>query len=279
MTHFDFHSLRFEFEARERIVFPRGLAANTLRGALGLHLRRRDRLYEKVFEPKAAPGAAPSPSGLADWPRPFVFRARHLNHRIIAAGESFHFDVNVFSGDPCVLESFGAAFADIAREGLGPGRGTAELLRVQTTPLSYDLAPHPGAPEHIRVTFLSPCELKHEGRVVERPEFPILFARIRDRIGALRALYGPGPLDIDFQGIGARSEEVRMMRCDLRRVEQTRRSTRTGQVHPIGGFAGQAEYAGNMAEFLPWLEAAYWTGVGRHTAWGQGEIQVTAISA
>jgi hypothetical protein len=33
--------------------------------------------YARVFEPQAARGEGPS--GLADWPRPFVFRASHLD--------------------------------------------------------------------------------------------------------------------------------------------------------------------------------------------------------
>ena len=33
-----------------------------------------------------------------------------------------------------------------------------------------------------------------------------------------------------------------------------------------------AEYQGDTGEFLPILEAARWTGVGRHCVWGNGEI-------
>jgi hypothetical protein len=37
---------------------------------------------------------------------------------------------------------------------------------------------------------------------------------------------------------------------------------------------GSADYEGDLAEFLPFLEAARWTGVGRQTVWGNGEIHV-----
>jgi hypothetical protein len=93
------------------------------------------------------------------------------------------------------------------------------------------------------VDFLSPTELKHEHRVASRPEFPILFGRIRDRISTLRRLYGEGPLDIDFQEI-AGAAAVRMTRCEGRRVEGRPRSSRTGQSHSIGGFVGVAEGVG-----------------------------------
>ena len=45
-------------------------------------------------------------------------------------------------------------------------------------------------------------------------------------------------------------------------------------MHPIGGFTGTAEYVGDLAEFLPWLRAARWVGVGRQTVWGKGDVRV-----
>lgn len=241
----------------------------------------------------------PSPSGLADWPRPFVFRARHLDGRTITAGAPFCFDLHVFSLDRDVLAYFILTFAALAREGLGPRRGKADLLRVRTIPLdgaseqilyeqsrqmianglppaSIDLAPRSDSPARIRVDFLSPTELKHEHKIASRPEFPILFGRIRDRISTLRSLYGSGPLEIDFQASNERAARVRMTRCEMRRRESERRSTRTGQAHSIGGFVGTAEYEGDLAEFLPYLEAGRWTGVGRQVVWGKGEIAVDA---
>jgi len=310
---FDFFPLRFEFIARESLFFPPGKAANILRGALGTVFRRiacvpecRDERtcegrqtcpYAKVFAPIAL---GEGPSGLNDSPRPFVFRARHLDGLTIRPGQPFHFDVNVFALDTVVLAYFVLTFAALAREGLGPRRGKAELQHVRrlavadqpeqilyesstqmmagsVEPVSVDLDPLASAPEKIRVEFLSPTELKHEHRVTNRPEFPILFGRIRDRVSTLRRLYGQGPLEIDFQAIGLRASAVRMTRCEGRRVEAERRSSRTGQSHSIGGFVGIAEYEGDLAEFLPYLEAGRWTGVGRQSVWGKGEITVGQI--
>jgi hypothetical protein len=70
---------------------------------------------------------------------------------------------------------------------------------------------------------------------------------------------------------------VRTLGCDIQSVRVTRRSSRTGQRHPIGGFTGSAEYEGDLGEFLPYLEAARWTGVGRQTVWGNGEIAITEL--
>jgi hypothetical protein len=285
---FEFFPLRFEFIARDSLYFAPGQAANILRGAMGTIFRRiAGDAYARVFEPV---GQSEGPSGLANSPRPFVFRARHLDGKTVQTGAAFYFDLHVFSLDREVLNSFVRTFAELAREGVGPGRGKAELQRVlrlgvgddetcvladSVKPAALDLAESFPALHRIRVDFLSPTELKHEDRIADRPEFPILFGRIRDRISTLRTLFGPGPLAIDFQAVGQRAASVAMTRCEVRRVESKRRSSRTGQTHSIGGFVGMAEYAGELAEFLPYLEAARWTGVGRHAVWGNGEIAVT----
>jgi len=122
--------------------------------------------------------------------------------------------------------------------------------------------------QRLRVRFLTPTELKG----AERPEFGVLLARIRDRISALRELYGDGPLAIDFKAFGERASRVSMTRCELATVAAERISRGTGQRHSLGGFNGYAEYEGDLAEFLPYLEIARWTGVGRQTVWGKGEI-------
>jgi hypothetical protein len=366
---FALYPLHFEFRARDSLYFPPGKAANILRGALGVIFRRiacvpqcRDSKtcdirescpYARTFEP-SAPSSSPEnrgPSGLADWPRPFVFRARHLDGHTIQPGGCFYFDLNVFSLDRDVLAYFILTFAALAREGLGPRRGKAELLRVSipaqptgnrnshnehdlpqtdtdpspadadhshtgtghfltgadhsltepdrkggsspqtiydastqtiTTvidPITLDLTPPATAPTRIRIDFLSPTELKHDHKIASRPEFPILFGRIRDRISTLSRLYGAGILDIDYQGTNDRASKVTMTSCRLRHDASERRSTRTGQSHPIGGFLGTAEYEGELAEFLPFLEAGRWTGVGRQSVWGKGQLDVKASDA
>lgn len=39
-----------------------------------------------------------------------------------------------------------------------------------------------------------------------------------------------------------------------------------------------AEYEGDLAEFIPYIDAARWTGVGRQSVWGKGEIAFQILS-
>jgi hypothetical protein len=318
------YPLRFSFTARDSLYFPPGKSSNILRGAFGTIFRRiacvpqctsaRDCEwrascpYARLFEPSAVHALSlpraedrglirTGPSGLADLPRPFVFRATHLDGATVAAGTPFHFDLNLFDPDENAIAYLVLTFAQLAREGLGPRRARVELtvvsqldadcksarslydggsllLREGAHPLALSLEPPPEPVRRLRLHFVTPTELKSGQQIAARPEFGVVAARTRDRISTLRELYGPGPLDIDFRAFGDRAARVRMTRCEIQHVDVVRRSSRTGQTHSIGGFTGDAEYEGDLTEFIPYLRAAQWTGIGRQTVWGKGQLRV-----
>jgi len=312
---FEFYRLRFRFRTVGELYFPRYKSGNIVRGAFGSIFRklvcmpscREARTcevhstcpYALVFEPQATRGEGPS--GLADWPRPFVFRAAHLDGSTVRAGEAFHFDIHIFDVRSPALAYFVLSFGQLAREGLGPGRGRAELAAVDqlnltgvtvapifdgerfqmrdlAAPSALSLSEAPDSVQRVRIRFVTPTELKSGHQVVERPEFGILFGRLRDRISTLRTLYGAGPLDIDFRAMGERAAAVKMVQCELQKTEADRLSSRTGQRHSLGGFVGDVEYEGNLGEFLPYLHLGKWVGVGRQTVWGKGELEVVGLT-
>lgn len=270
--------LRFDFAARTRVAFPPGKAGNMFRGAFGITLRRvccpatcesaatcpapSECVYARLFEPRAQTG----PSGLADSPRPFVLRAAALDGQSFEPGQPFSVEVNMFDLDVAATRSLALTWQRL-------GEGRFDLQRSSASaPVEVDLAAARPA-DRVRVQFLTPTELKGAGEVQREPEFAALFARLRDRISTLRQLYQGGPLDIDFKAMAARAAEVRLTASDLRWETAERYSTRTHQTHPLGGMTGWAEYAGPLGEFLPYLEAGYWTGAGRQTVWGKGVIR------
>jgi hypothetical protein len=238
---FDFYPLRFRFASSKL----RDFSANAVRGQFGSALKKVDaEAYSRFFAPRSASG----PSGLADPPRPFVFRAFG----------PLEVGLNLFFTREPAIELFTQAMAELGT--LNSVSGTERLCLPLCTP-DWRLA-------GLRVRFLTATELKG----TERPEFGVLLARIRDRVSSLRELYGEGPLAIDFKAFGERASHVSMTRCELARVGGERVSRGTGQTHSLGGFTGFAEYEGNLAEFVPYLEIARWVGVGRQTVWGKGEI-------
>lgn len=242
---FELYPLRFRFATCKLRKF----SPNTVRGAFGSALRRIDPdSYQRWFVPVDG-----GPSGLADPPRPFVFRLRGRSE----AG------LNLFVTREPAVELFTRVMAEL---------GTIESVD-GTDLLRLPLAASRDSVPRIRVRFMTPTELKG----AEQPEFGVLMARVRDRISTLRALYGAGPLEIDFKAFGERAGRVTMSWYELVEMPAERVSRRTGQRHSIGGFTGVIEYAGELAEFLPYLEIARWTGVGRQTVWGKGEIAYEAF--
>lgn len=235
-----------------RPLFFEPPAANFFRGALGM------RLPEEIFRPTAAAG----PSGLHDRPRPFVLRCAHLDASRLSPGEPFEIVLHLFHPDPSPFQS---ALARLNFAAL-------ENWRQQQQTLS--LAPPSGAEiSALRVEFLTPTELKPPVPRGELPSFPLVLARLRDRISALRAFHGPGPLDVDFRALAERSRLVQTSGGQIAHTSAERTSRRTGQTHPLGGFTGHVDYSGPLAEFLPWLEAGFYTGVGRQTVWGKGVVR------
>lgn len=258
------HTLRFTLEARDPIHFPEGKAGNVLRGALG------HALDEDIFRPTRCEG----PSGLSNPPRPFVLRVRALDGRTFGSGQQFPVVMNLFEADASSAGRIAAAVGEIAEQGIGPGRGRAQLIATDAKATTIELSEtNTGAVHAAGILFLTPTEIKgRDGQLVSEPEFGVLMSRIRDRISTLRTLYGPGPLEIDFRAFAQRASSVRMTSSSLRHVAIERTSSRTGQRHPLGGFTGDAAYEGDLTEFLPYLRAASLTGVGRQTVWGKGEI-------
>lgn len=222
--------------------------------------------YARIFEPTRL---LPGPSGLADWPRPFVLRTLHLDGATFAPGALFHVDLNLF--DLSARTYFEETFEQLGAEGLGPTRSRVELRAVTGDDVEIELGPALKDISHMRVRFVTPTELK--GGTV--PIFPLLAARIRDRISNLSNIYSPREeFPIDFRTFANRAASIRMTRCETSAVHRQRRSSRTGQTHSLGGFVGEAEYQGNLGEFVSYFHAATYAGVGRQTVWGNGQIEI-----
>lgn len=257
---FDLIPLRLHFIAPVAVRFPQYSAANLLRGILGNSLMKTaPDDYARRFAPEYAGG----PSGLRQAPRPYVFRAAQLAGTTVAAGAPFHFGINLFETRDQAVDLFANAFVDR----FGPAQiENTEILKLPIAGAAVGCCAPPAS--RVRVHFLTPTAIKG----TDRAEFGPMLSRIRDRASTIRGLYGEGPFQLDFRALGERASLIRATHCDLNYVEVDRISQNTGYTHPLGGFTGVAEYEGDLAEFLPFLEIARWTGVGRQTVWGNGEI-------
>lgn len=297
MIDFYLYRLQLQFRVLQGpISFAPGQAGNLIRGALGNSLHRLS-CVSLCPEPKRCPFAevclyrrifAPSvdglgPSGLADPPRPLVLRTAHLDGARLRAGERFWAGLHVFDLAPATVQALTLASVQLARdvelESVVTGDGVIyaqSAFRSQWPPPERVNLVAAKPVGRVRVRFRTATEIKGLANP-RKPEFGVLFARLRDRISALRAFYGEGPLDIDFRGMAERARAVRFESAQMEPVAAFRRSGRTGQRHSLGGWVGEAEYRGELSEFVPYLRLGQWTGVGRQTVWGKGEIHLEVL--
>jgi hypothetical protein len=167
---FELHPLRFRFAATSPLHFAPGESANILRGQFGKALfQQSPSAYDRLFAPSSGEG----PSGLRDPPRPFVLRVAHLDGLRVAPGETFDVGVNLFDIRAPAIETVRDAVCAAVRARLVSTDGL-QIMRLPLAPLETPV-------RRVRVRFLTPTELKG----ADRPEFSVLFSRIRDRVSTL----------------------------------------------------------------------------------------------
>ena len=127
--------------------------------------------------------------------------------------------------------------------------GASLLLRQVAAPMELALAPVAERVERLRVRFATPTELKSGQQVADRPEFGVLASRIRDRLSTLRE----STTAARSKSISANSASAPAGASDALPAPAGGRNAPSGdRAGPsIGGFVGEAEYEGDLAEFGP----------------------------
>jgi hypothetical protein len=263
--------------------------------------------YKEVFEPSPT-RSSESLSKNQDIPRPFVFRAPKTEKARFEEGEPFEFELVLIGRALDFLPYFVLSFRELGAEGLGLNRAKCKLEpveRIKSSPnglqgeimytgedqifrageacgadewttkyLRESGSRSDGAVQRVTIRYLTPTFLRADGEVIRRPEFHQVFKRLRDRINALSTFFGEGPLSEDFLELGRRAERVQTLACEMKWVQRFRTSSKTGQHHELSGFVGNACYQGHLSEFMPWLTMGELVHVGKHTAWGNGRIEL-----
>jgi hypothetical protein len=267
---------RFEFTAGAGLGLRIGNETNYFRGSLGAALRkscspectsarscpcRSACPYGRWFDPRWLDG----PSGYRDAPRPFLLRWAGLTQSNRCSIDLVLFRTELSS------EIEGALLEAIAC------RGGEQIEARPATKLSFPISLSDSGNlviHRLRLVFATPTELKAGDQVLLKPEFLPLIKSASERIWILGRLYQGWAAESPFHDLWKEAREVQLLNWSWQRSEGLRRSARSGAQHSIGGFTGWAEYAGPLTRFVPLLEIARWTGLGRQTVWGKGEIHV-----
>ena len=304
---------RLRLVPRAPLVLPPHGRGAILRGAFGIVLRRlvchdlrlvcracplvADCPYPSTFEPRP-PEGGDRLSNFSNLPTPFVIDVPADERAEYRPGEVLEFGLTVVGRAARLAPYYVTTFRQLADEGIGPRRARFDLVEVtavgagratvvyqNTEPLVRLDAPAVRAADLARagddartrltVRFVTPMDLKDRGAAVAVPEFGPIVRRLRDRASTLASFFADGPLDLDWKGISTLADAVRLVENRTRVVTVNRRSSRTGQLHDIGGIVGEATYEGEaIGRVMPLVRLGEVVHVGRHAAFGNGGMEV-----
>jgi hypothetical protein len=133
----------------------------------------------------------------------------------------------------------------------------------------------------LAVEFLTPTRIVHREQLVHQPHFSPLFARLLDRVSALRHQFADeAPLPGEEKArLLSLADRVQLVTDETRWWDVKGRSTRLGRSQPLGGFVGRAVYQAESFDvwhpLLPWLLWGQSTQVGKNVVKGCGVLAVS----
>ncbi len=126
----------------------------------------------------------------------------------------------------------------------------------------------------LTVHFKTPTRIKSNGRLTDEPEFHHLTSSLLRRLSALSYFHCGKRLEMDFKGLIERAKRIERVSSDLRWHDWERYSGRQKQKMSLGGFIGEATFAGDFGEFLPMLAWGEVVHLGKAASFGLGRFNL-----
>lgn len=212
-------------------------------------------------------------------------------------GESFSFNLTVFSYAleylPYFVHAFILAGQSGMGKGLGDGQGTFDLEDIfyngrsifqrdtqkLDIPAGEELAlPVWDAGQEgqgaLSVLLKTPCRFKADNHLAAALPFRQLFMLAVRRIRTLWALEGEHVLFADFPAMLDRADAIETGESHLVWKDWTRYSSRQKSAMQLGGVQGSVRYHGALEAFLPFLALAEKLHIGKQTSFGLGQIHL-----
>lgn len=261
--------------------------------------RGNDCPYGYIFETRLDERGG-APFNLHEVTPPFVIEAPSEARRIYQPGERLGFDLLLVGRGISYLPYFLMAFQELGRAGVGKPAGRYVLQRISAvhpwqpeSELLYDgvevrvggrdlstswadvAAWAEGLPcDRLMLRFLTPTRIKYQDSYITQPAFHVLVRSLLRRISALAYVHCETTWDGDPRALIAMAEQVETVRTNLRWVDWDRFSGRQQQRMPLGGFAGEVTYQGNLGPFRTLLALGALVHVGKATVFGHGRYQL-----
>ncbi|MCG9059798.1 CRISPR system precrRNA processing endoribonuclease RAMP protein Cas6 [Laribacter hongkongensis] len=237
---------------------------STWHGALGKVLHERHpSLYTALYGDN---------SGVA---RPYVLRPPRYDDTL-AEGAPFEFSLLLMGDGVHYSDSLCMALADLARQGVGPGRGRFAIDAIDVGSVSLPARPAQAA-RALYVQFCTPTLLKEDNRhVLSSPSLLLLSKRL---IGRARQLWPQATLPPALaQTLLQQATQAACVDAQLAWHSTRRYSARQKAWMPFGGLCGTLRYQPVAPALQDWLAWAQWLHIGNKTTFGYGQVQVQAVA-
>ena len=260
--------------------------------------------YSYVFETPAPPDSEVLRTHEAV-PRPFVFEPLLDGKTDYQPGDELTFELILIGRGIDYLPYFILAFKSLGDEGLGSGRGRFRLKQVWARDplgpwetLIYDgpsdtlrtVAMTAGMidieraaaalPEQaITIRFVTPTEIKHDGKIVHEPAFHMLIRALLRRVSSLYYFHCGERWEADYRGLIERARAVETVEAEVGWQDWERYSSRQERRLEMGGVVGKVRYVGSLADFRPLLVLGSVVHVGKACVFGNGQYETACPDA
>lgn len=226
--------------------------------------------------------------------RPFVLEPPLTHKRFFLKDEPLFMNLILIGKAREYLPYFVYVFYRMGQEGIGQDRGRFTLSAVNSFDASGNLKEifnqqtkqlkltddeinldsfNSQILPQITINFLTPVQIKKQGRIVDELPFSLLLKSILRRYRSLEYFHNNGNqerFDINWEA----ADQVQTVYQDLEIKKLKRYSNRQKKPIPLQGLTGRITYRGDLGQFYPWLKIGEYLHVGKGAVFGLGWYRV-----
>lgn len=237
-------------------------------------------------------------------PHPFIIEPPLERRHVYTPGTELTFGLILIGKAIYYLPYFIFTFDELGRIGIGKGKAKYELksvicdgktiydsetkilrpsssLNLETSLLNFE-SKILNSKKHdfklLKINFLTPTRILHNGHLTLNLEFHILIRNLLRRISLLSYFHCSGdPSGCDFKKIIEIAKNIAIKERSLKWFDWERYSTRQDTRMKMGGFVGEIIFEGEIEPFMPLLKAGEILHVGKGTSFGLGKYRILEI--
>lgn len=233
-------------------------------------------------------------------PHPFVIVPPITDKCSYAKGETFNFEIVLIGNAIEYLSCFVNIFNEMGISGIGKGNGRFFIESINSIDeknnnkkifdgRNYKFIDEPyiidfskietpgknGGVDRIKVKYITPTSIKFEEKITRKIEFHHLVRNLLRKFSHLYYFHvDKKVVNMDFNGYIEKALKVKTDWSDLQFSTVTRFSNRQLQKMDIEGIVGEAEYKGDLKDFMKLLKLGEYTNAGKGTSFGLGKYSV-----